>query len=195
MGLCTLYDHTPQCTSSNEIIALSTKLMLFFYTTLRNIKISLKHPGKCTWPISAFTGIHWSTPCKANVAGCGVSPQLGPGRSVPLLAGAPCGMQGWSPALPPPPGPAAVLQWLQADLGRHCRARGRRGCLGEVWSRTSLHCFLKLLRGFILRWRHRRYWPHWPEVYVYVHTWVRVLTFRLYVQRDTGAKRFWKLIL
>lgn len=63
--------------------------MLFFYTTLRCIKISLKHPGKRTLPVSAFITINSSTSCKANVTGSVVYQQLGPGLSVPLLAEAP----------------------------------------------------------------------------------------------------------
>lgn len=68
------------------------------------------------------------------------------------------------------PGPAAVLQWLQADLERYCRARERKGCFGTVWfEQTSLCCLLKLPHSFIPQWRRRCYWPHRSGVCICVH--------------------------
>lgn len=143
MGLCTSYEHIPQCTSSNEIIAFSNKLMLFFSTTLRSIKISLKHAGKCTSPTSAFITTNSSASCKAVfVAGSDVYEQLGPGRSVTLLAEALSGMQGWSPALPPPPGrprPGRCVTVTPSGFGKTLPCPRKERILRGSLIRAKLH--------------------------------------------------------
>lgn len=138
MGLCTSYEHVPQRISSNEMIAL-----FFWQINAFRLHYFVKHKDIP----QTSRKMHFANMCfdihrlkripSGRCSRVGCSPAA---RAGALGAAAPPGDAGMEPgsATASRLGPAAVLQWLQADLRRYCRARGRKGDSGSL-IRTKLH--------------------------------------------------------